>query len=102
MHSRVISLRGFVLAIVALLVGVSLGAIAGRVTLGATGGQNPDRGQASPASVPIPKTATPQSYPPAQVQAGQKIFSAQCGFCHGRDAMGGESGPDLTRAAIAA
>jgi cytochrome c oxidase cbb3-type subunit 3 len=44
----------------------------------------------------------PQSYPEEQVPAGQRIFSAQCGFCHGRDAMGGESGPDLTRAALVA
>ena len=58
--------------------------------------------QASPASLPPPATATPQSYPPEQVQAGQSIFSAQCGFCHGRDAMGGESGPDLTRAPLVA
>ena len=60
------------------------------------------RGQASPASVPPPRSATPQAYPADQIQAGQRIFSAQCGFCHGRDAMGGESGPDLTRAAIVA
>jgi cytochrome c oxidase cbb3-type subunit 3 len=52
--------------------------------------------------VPPPATATPQSYPPEQVRAGQPIFSAQCGFCHGRDAMGGETGPDLTRAASVA
>ena len=39
--------------------------------------------------------------PPEQVRAGQPIFAAQCGFCHGRDAMGGETGPDLTRAAAA-
>jgi mono/diheme cytochrome c family protein len=58
--------------------------------------------QASPAAVPLPATATPQSYPPEQVRAGQPIFSAQCGFCHGRDAMGGESGPDLTRAELVA
>ena len=58
--------------------------------------------QASPASVPPPATATPQSYPPEQVRAGQPIFSAQCGFCHGRDAMGGETGPDLTRAPLVA
>jgi cytochrome c oxidase cbb3-type subunit 3 len=58
--------------------------------------------QASPAAVPPPATATPQSYPPEQVRAGQPIFSAQCGFCHGRDAMGGETGPDLTRAASVA
>jgi cytochrome c oxidase cbb3-type subunit 3 len=59
------------------------------------------RGQASPAAVPRPP-ATPQAYPADQIAAGQRLFSAQCGFCHGRDAMGGESGPDLTRAAIVA
>jgi cytochrome c oxidase cbb3-type subunit 3 len=58
--------------------------------------------QASPAAVPPPATATPQAYPPEQVRAGQPIFAAQCGFCHGRDAMGGETGPDLTRAASVA
>ena len=58
--------------------------------------------QASPASLPPPATATPQSYPPEQVRAGQPIFAAQCGFCHGRDAMGGEAGPDLTRAPLVA
>jgi cytochrome c oxidase cbb3-type subunit 3 len=36
------------------------------------------------------------------VQAGQTRFAAECGFCHGRDAAGGESGPDLTRSAIVA
>src|SRR5262249_21345442 len=60
------------------------------------------RGQASPASVPPPPTATPQTYPPEQVAAGRPMFSAQCGFCHGRDAMGGESGPDLTRSKLVA
>jgi len=58
--------------------------------------------QASPASVPPAATATPQSFPPEQIRAGQPIFAAQCGFCHGRDAMGGESGPDLTRAPLVA
>jgi mono/diheme cytochrome c family protein/type 1 glutamine amidotransferase len=60
------------------------------------------RGQASPASVPPPPTATPQTYPPEQVAAGRPMFSAQCGFCHGRDAMGGETGPDLTRSPLVA
>src|SRR5688572_8251015 len=60
------------------------------------------RGQASPASVPPPRSTTPQTYPADQIAAGQRIFTAQCGFCHGRDAMGGESGPDLTRVALVA
>ena len=32
-----------------------------------------------------------------QVQAGRALFLQNCAFCHGRDAMGGESGPDLTQ-----
>ena len=31
-----------------------------------------------------------------QVQKGQSLFATQCAFCHGRDAAGGETGPDLT------
>lgn len=60
------------------------------------------RGQASPASVPPPRSTVAQQYPADQIAAGQRLFTAQCGFCHGRDAMGGESGPDLTRAALVA
>jgi cytochrome c oxidase cbb3-type subunit 3 len=36
------------------------------------------------------------------VQAGQTLFAAQCGFCHGRDAAGGQTGPDLTESALVA
>jgi cytochrome c oxidase cbb3-type subunit III len=42
----------------------------------------------------------PQSSPSPQVQAGQTLFAAQCAFCHGRDAAGGETGPDLTSSEI--
>ena len=33
---------------------------------------------------------------------GESLFQAQCGFCHGRDATGGASGPDLTDSALVA
>jgi len=56
----------------------------------------------SPASVAPPQTMTPQTYPVEQVQAGEARFTAQCGFCHGRDATGGETGPDLTRSELVA
>jgi cytochrome c oxidase cbb3-type subunit 3 len=56
----------------------------------------------SPASQRPPQTATPQSYPPEQVKAGEARFAAQCGFCHGRDTAGGETGPDLTRSILVA
>jgi len=63
--------------------------------------QNPGRAQ-SPASQRPPQTATPQSYPAEQIKAGETRFVSQCGFCHGRDAAGGETGPDLTRSTLVA
>jgi mono/diheme cytochrome c family protein len=33
-------------------------------------------------------------------QAGGGLFQQHCAFCHGRDAMGGETGPDLTRSKL--
>jgi alcohol dehydrogenase (cytochrome c) len=52
------------------------------------------------ADVKPPATVTSQTYAADQVQAGQTIFVARCGFCHGRDTAGGESGPDLTRSTL--
>jgi cytochrome c oxidase cbb3-type subunit 3 len=65
-------------------------------------GLNLQQGRPSPASQPPPRTGTAQSYSPEQIEAGRPLFAAQCGFCHGRDAMGGESGPDLTRSGLVA
>ncbi len=56
----------------------------------------------SPASKPRPKPASPQAYTAEQIQEGGGRFASQCGFCHGRDATGGESGPDLTRSTMVA
>jgi len=33
-------------------------------------------------------------------KAGGALFQQNCAFCHGRDAMGGETGPDLTQSKI--
>lgn len=60
--------------------------------------QGPD--QTSPASQRPTPSATPQTYPRDQIEAGATRFAAQCGFCHGRDAAGGESGTDLTRSEL--
>src|SRR3954462_11841984 len=56
----------------------------------------------SPASKPRPKSATSQNYTADQVREGEVRFGSQCGFCHGKDAAGGETGPDLTRAELVA
>jgi cytochrome c oxidase cbb3-type subunit 3 len=56
------------------------------------------RGQRSPAAQRPPATLAPQFYAAGQIAAGEGRFVARCGFCHGRDAGGGEGGgPDLTR-----
>ncbi len=52
------------------------------------------------AAVALPVGAQSRPPSPAQIDAGQRVFASQCGFCHGRDAMGGESGPDLTKSAL--
>jgi cytochrome c oxidase cbb3-type subunit 3 len=35
--------------------------------------------------------------PPQQVARGQQLFRSNCAFCHGSDARGGETGPNLVR-----
>src|SRR5215467_4183674 len=39
-------------------------------------------------------------YDQASVERGQQLFVAQCGFCHGSNATGGQSGPDLIRSVM--
>src|ERR1700751_1650597 len=41
-----------------------------------------------------------RSYPASLVQQGAALFRQDCSFCHGRDATGGERGPDLTRSKL--
>lgn len=48
-----------------------------------------------------PKVAT-QSESEALVKTGQALFQQDCAFCHGRDAGGGETGPDLTGSSLVA
>jgi cytochrome c oxidase cbb3-type subunit 3 len=42
------------------------------------------------------------SDPKGMVTRGGPVFLQQCAFCHGRDAGGGEDGPDLTRSKLVA
>lgn len=57
---------------------------------------------------PVPRAAgqsrpvTKSSFPPVLVESGHSLFLQNCAFCHGRDAAGGESGPDLTRSRLVA
>jgi mono/diheme cytochrome c family protein len=37
---------------------------------------------------------------PAAVERGQQLYVTNCGFCHGTNANGGNSGPDLVRSVL--
>ncbi len=37
---------------------------------------------------------------PEAVDRGQRLFVSNCGFCHGTNAQGGNSGPDLVRSVL--
>jgi cytochrome c oxidase cbb3-type subunit 3 len=68
----------------------------------------------SPAQVPAPPPPPKQASrgerapdyperppaPPEQVARGQQLFKSNCSFCHGSDARGGETGPNLVRAQV--
>ncbi len=45
-------------------------------------------------------SASAKIYPAELVKNGGALFRQNCSFCHGRDAAGGESGPDLTRSKL--
>lgn len=57
--------------------------------------------KAAPSTEKNPKIAS-ETFSPAQVASGQALFLQNCAFCHGRDAGGGETGPDLTRSKVVA
>ena len=61
----------------------------------------------APPPPPAPREAPSHSaYPtrppadPAVAARGKQIFSANCSFCHGSDARGGEQGPNLIRSEL--
>ena len=66
--------------------------------------QTPAPTHTAPAPGAVRKSAAPvsKSYPPALVESGSTLFRKDCSFCHGRDAEGGETGPDLTRSKLVA
>lgn len=61
--------------------------------------QNPSKTQAG-SETPKKGATRSKAYSPAMVQQGGALFRQDCAFCHGKDAGGGESGPDLTRSKL--
>ena len=46
--------------------------------------------------------AAAETYSPELIASGNALFQQNCAFCHGRDAGGGETGPDLTSSKLVA
>lgn len=64
--------------------------------------QTPVNGKQSGSASNPNLTGSTKTYSPDLVQQGSALFRQDCSFCHGRDAGGGESGPDLTRSKLVA
>ena len=69
-------------------------------SLGVSSAQTPANGAPTPSGTGKTAVVARKSYPPALVQSGASLFRQDCSFCHGRDAGGGETGPDLTRSKL--
>ena len=55
-----------------------------------------------PLLLALPCLGPAQTFAPATIEAGRSQFQQQCAFCHGKDAAGGEDGPDLSRSKLVA
>jgi mono/diheme cytochrome c family protein len=80
-----------------------------KIPAGAANGQQPaSRDKPKPAAPAEPDRADMMrkflgigaAPDPAAVDRGQKLFVANCAFCHGSTANGGATGPDLVRSVI--
>ncbi len=60
----------------------------------------PGEDTATPSGPSPSKPNIAQAHASPQAEAGASIFQQNCAFCHGRDAGGGETGPDLTRSTL--
>jgi cytochrome c oxidase cbb3-type subunit 3 len=70
------------------------------VSLGVSAAQTPAHSAPAQSGVKQKGTVVAKTYPQALVENGSSLFRQDCSFCHGRDAGGGESGPDLTRSKL--
>ena len=64
------------------------------------GRKHPRPTQAAGPAAPQQAGAAAKIYNPSLVAQGAKLFRQECAFCHGRNADGGETGPDLGRSTL--
>jgi len=74
--------------------------LAAALSLAVSAAQTPTHSAQGGSKVKPAGASASKSYSPDLVQRGSTLFARDCSFCHGRDAGGGESGPDLTRSKL--
>src|SRR5579863_325128 len=72
------------------------------VSLAVSAAQTPTPAARAPGAAKQTASTARKTYPQALIQSGRDLFRQDCSFCHGRDAGGGETGPDLTRSKLVA
>ncbi len=70
------------------------------VSLAVSAAQTPAENAQAGSAIQQNAAAVPKSYAPDLIQKGAGLFRQDCSFCHGREAGGGETGPDLTRSKL--
>jgi cytochrome c oxidase cbb3-type subunit III len=89
-----------------MLLGLGAAAVAAEQSSVTPPAQEAGANPAGPQTPTKPPAPFGQAYPerppadPAAVERGHQIFSANCSFCHGSDARGGEGGPNLIRSQL--
>ncbi len=53
-----------------------------------------------PSTTTAAESSGAEAHASGLAEAGGSLFRQNCAFCHGRDAMGGETGPDLTQSKL--
>src|SRR6185312_4424232 len=92
--------------LLAFLAAIAIIAHYGKTTLIYAASGNPSSGSSAALINQVSEnqtTSSSKSIPTHEtdlVKAGGELFQQNCAFCHGRDAQGGEIGPDLTRSKL--
>jgi cytochrome c oxidase cbb3-type subunit 3 len=90
--------QGFPIAVC--LCAVAIGLQAWPVALGGRQEQSQTNGPETPPPEDDVSLALLPPPAPSAVARGKEIFTANCAFCHGMDATGGDTGPDLVRSVL--
>lgn len=72
------------------------------ILTGVAAAQSSNQAPQTPGASTVPAKPKTIPYPAALVETGAGLFRQNCAFCHGRNATGGETGPDLTRSKLVA